>query len=162
MSTEKWVYWQDTTLPKAHLRGHRHIHNHNLVLLPWANVWTIIKNQSKSTDYLKSIICNQKHLRYYCHLAVRHLCYGISWLSFPIHYCKYLLKNPHLKHLPVFWSVRSDQKTGKCLKWGSFLMESKDAWVTANGKDTNSVQIILAWDTENSCTGGDLITVFVS
>lgn len=41
-------------------------------------------------------------------------------------------------------------------------MESKDAWVTANGKDINPVQMVFAWDTENACTGGDLITVFVS
>lgn len=137
-----------------HLRGCRHIHNHNLVLLAglpqWANVWTIKKNQSKSIDDLKSVIYNQKHLRYYYHLGVRHLCYGISWLSYPIHYYKYLLKNTHFKHLPVFWSVRS------------FLMESKDAWVTANRKHTNPVQMVLAWDRENACTGGDLITFFVS
>lgn len=45
-----------------HLRGCRYIHNYNLVLLAvllqWADVWTTMKNHSKSIDDLKSIIYN--------------------------------------------------------------------------------------------------------
>lgn len=118
-----------------------------------ANVWTIIESKSKSIDRRSwnSLSITKSSSGIIATLGVRqiwHLDYGISCLRYPTHYNKYQLKNSHLKHLPVFWSDTS------------FLLESRDAWVTANGKDTNPVWMIFAWDRENACSGGDLITVF--
>lgn len=76
-----------------------------------------------------------------------HSHYGLHWLTYPIRYYKYLLKNSHFKHLPVFWSARS------------FLTENTDTWVSANRKDINPVQMISAWNRENACSGEDSITV---